>query len=118
MGKDAALRPPAPPVRVGLPGEIRVVKGLGSRVCRLFLCPTFGPGDSGGVVLDIFGKIHHLRGDPPVKVMDIRIVGFAQGNDQDADPTLFQSENLLGDKGFGQARVAFDHNGDTGHRGP
>ena len=41
-------------------------------------------------------------------------VGLAQGDDEDIEPQRLQGQDLLGDEGLGQARVALEDEGDAG----
>ena len=61
--------------------------------------------------MQIFGKIGDRRGDGAMHRMDPVVGRAAQRDQAESEARLFQPEKLLRDKGFGQARISFEDDG-------
>ena len=57
-------------------------------------------------LVEVFGKVEQRSSDQAVNRMDGAVRRMPQGDDQDLEPASLQGQNLLGDKGFGEPRIA------------
>src|SRR5712671_2370969 len=65
------------------------------------------------LLIEVFRKVEQSGSDQAVDWMGCAIGRVAQRDDQDVEPTSLQGKNLLGDKGFGEPRIALQNKGDT-----
>ena len=87
----------------------------GARETGLRLRPSPPARDARRIVLQIFGKVEDVGCDLAVQVVDFALGRVAERDDELRDPALFQTQDLLRDKGLREARIALHDRGDPVH---
>ena len=60
-------------------------------------------------LVQVFRQVGDRSRDLPMHRVDAVVGRAAQGDDADVEPGPLEAEDLLGDEGFGQPRVALEH---------
>jgi hypothetical protein len=110
--QDQRLAEPPGPVDRRIAAEIGPPAAAGGAIARE--PPGAPPAAQAAerLVQDVFGQIENRRLDLPMDGMDGAVGRMAQRDDADVEAARLQPEDLLGDEGLAQPRIALEDEGD------
>ncbi len=111
--QNQRLAEAADPVGARIAAQIAQPQSARGGIARPVADRLPGPAHPRRRVLQIFRQIAHRRPDRAVQPMHLMVGRLPQRHDLERQPMPLQAEDLLGDEGLGQARIALDQDGDA-----
>ncbi len=113
VGQDQGLAESTDAVGRSVASEIADPRGARPCVTGAVARGPPGPKDPPGFLVQVFRQVGDGRPDFLVNGVDGRVGGVAEREQPDVEPQTFQAQDLLGDEGLRQSRIALENEGDT-----